>query len=66
MAVVGIIQVVPYSIQQELLVYFPSELLNIITSYSAKQNYNEVSLHTNQNDYHQGTLLHCWCECKWV
>lgn len=36
MAVVGIIQVVPYSTQQELLVYFPTELLNIITSHSAK------------------------------
>lgn len=33
MAMVGIILVVLYFIQQEILVYFPTELLNIITSY---------------------------------
>ena len=46
----------------------------------ANQNYNEVSPHTGQNDYHQknlqtintgnsgkkGTLLHCLWECKLI
>ena len=50
-----------------------------LTNYqrNANKNYNEVSRHTSQNDHHQkslqminaeeqGTLLHCWQECKVV
>ena len=49
---------------------------------NANQNYNEISPHTGQDDHYQkvlktinagedvekreGTLLHCWWECKLI
>ena len=57
------------------------KMFNIANYYrNANQNYNEISLHTSQNDHikkstnntcwrgcgEKGTLLHCWWECKLV